>query len=184
MIVTEFDREDPSLKVQLADLLELTWPDAYGGNGTREVDQLLRKETIAIVALADDELIGFAGAVPQYGQTGWELRIMVVRDSHRKQRIGARLLTFIEDEVAARGGLVLYLGAEDNNHQTSLSERDLFAHPLQDLKEIQNLNHHPYEFYQKQGYQLVGVIPDANGWQKPDILMAKRLVVRPTDLER
>ncbi|WP_368251462.1 GNAT family N-acetyltransferase [Enterococcus sp. 2201sp1_2201st1_B8_2201SCRN_220225] len=182
MIVTEFDREDPSLKVQLADLLELTWPDAYGGNGAREVDQLLQKDTVAIAALVGDELIGFATALPQYGQTGWKLRIMAVRDSHRKQRIGARLMAFIEEEVASRGGLVMYLGAADNYHQTSLSEEDLFVNPLQSLQEIENVNHHPYEFYQKQGYQLVGVIPDANGWQQPDILMAKRLVKRPADL--
>ena len=87
MIVTEFDREDPALKVQLADLLELTWPEAYGGQGAKEVDQLLQKERIAVAALADDELIGFVGAIPQYGETGWELHPLVVRDSHRRQRI-------------------------------------------------------------------------------------------------
>jgi hypothetical protein len=31
------------------------------------------------------------------------------------------------------------------------------------------------EFYQKLGYVIVGVIPDANGFGKPDIFMAKRL---------
>jgi len=38
---------------------------------------------------------------------------------------------------------------------------------------IRNLGRHPYEFYQKLGYVIVGVIPDANGLGKPDILMAK-----------
>jgi hypothetical protein len=33
-----------------------------------------------------------------------------------------------------------------------------------------------YEFYQKQGYVIVGVMPDANGLGKPDILMAKSVV--------
>jgi aminoglycoside 6'-N-acetyltransferase I len=41
---------------------------------------------------------------------------------------------------------------------------------------IRNLKRHPYEFYQKLGYVIVGVIPDANGPGKPDILMAKSLV--------
>lgn len=34
---------------------------------------------------------------------------------------------------------------------------------------------HPYEFYQKLGYSIVGVLPDANGFEKPDIFMAKRV---------
>lgn len=182
MIVTEFDREDPALKVQLADLLELTWPEAYGGQGAKEVDQLLQKERIAVAALADDELIGFVGAIPQYGETGWELHPLVVRDSHRRQRIGARLLTFIEDEIASQGGIMVYLGADDDQQQTSLSTVDGFQNPLQALKEIKNLTHHPYEFYEKQGYQVVGMIPDASGWQKPDIIMAKRIAEYPQAL--
>ena len=40
---------------------------------------------------------------------------------------------------------------------------------------IQNYSGHPYEFYQKCGYQIVGVLPDVNGPGKPDIFMAKRL---------
>jgi hypothetical protein len=34
---------------------------------------------------------------------------------------------------------------------------------------------HPFEFYQKCGFVIVGVVPDANGYSKPDILMAKRV---------
>ena len=40
---------------------------------------------------------------------------------------------------------------------------------------IRNLKGHPYEFYQKLGYVIVGVIPDANGPGKPDIIMARRI---------
>lgn len=46
--------------------------------------------------------------------------------------------------------------------------RDLFSH-------IRNLRDHPYEFYPKMGFAIVGVMPDANGIGKPDIFMAKRL---------
>ena len=36
-----------------------------------------------------------------------------------------------------------------------------------------------YEFYQKIGFSFVGVIPDANGFGKPDIIMAKRVANYP-----
>jgi aminoglycoside 6'-N-acetyltransferase I len=40
---------------------------------------------------------------------------------------------------------------------------------------ISDVGGHPFAFYQKLGYEVVGVIPDANGFGKPDILMAKRI---------
>src|SRR6476661_2634127 len=43
------------------------------------------------------------------------------------------------------------------------------------IAKIRNLRGHPYEFYQKMGFAIVGVMPDANGIGKPDIFMAKRL---------
>jgi len=43
---------------------------------------------------------------------------------------------------------------------------------------IQNIGGHPYKFYEKTGYKIVGVFPDANGVGKPDIWMAKRVGLR------
>ena len=81
----------------------------------------------------------------------------------------------LEQEAAARGCLTLYLGTDDEFFQTSLSQGDLFEDTFQKLRDIQNLRRHPYEFYQKQGFQIVGVLPDVNGYGKPDIFMAKPL---------
>jgi hypothetical protein len=48
--------------------------------------------------------------------------------------------------------------------------------PFKEQPDLQaNLRLYPYEFYQKQGYVIVGAIPDVNGFGKPDILMAKRV---------
>jgi aminoglycoside 6'-N-acetyltransferase I len=43
------------------------------------------------------------------------------------------------------------------------------------LAQIQSIRRHPFAFYRKLGYALVGVVPDANGSGKPDILMAKKV---------
>lgn len=40
---------------------------------------------------------------------------------------------------------------------------------------IKSLRQHPYEFDQNYGFVRVGVMPDANGLDKPDIDMAKQL---------
>lgn len=176
MIITEFDREDKVLRGQLAEVLLQTWPKEYSEEPLEKVAELLADDRIAVAALEEDELVGFIGAIPQYGTTGWELHPLVVRDTYHRQRIGMRLVDFLEKEITSKGGITVYLGTDDLGHETSLSDVDLYQDTFEAIKNIKNLKNHPYEFYEKQGYKIVGVIPDANGWQKPDILMAKRLI--------
>ncbi len=73
-----------------------------------------------------------------------------------------------------RGGITLQLGSDDESGMTSLYGADLYPDVLGHLANIRNLRGHPYEFYQKLGFSIVGVMPDANGPGKPDIFMAKR----------
>ncbi len=74
------------------------------------------------------------------------------------------------------GGLTIYLGADDetDDGETSLSGVDLYD----DLGgKIQNFQAgtHQSAFYLKLGYQIIGVMPDANGSGKPDIFFGKSL---------
>jgi aminoglycoside 6'-N-acetyltransferase I len=94
--------------------------------------------------------------------------------------VGSRLVDKLEKEVLSRGGVVMYLGTDDEFGKTTLSGVDLFENLYDKIQNIKNLNRHPYEFYLKAGYKIVGVIPDANGPGKPDILMAKRLTRKTT----
>lgn len=175
MLITEFERDNRILKDQLADLLAKTWPNDYGQTAKNEVEKLLAPERIAVAALVDDDLVGFVGAIPQYGQTGWEMHPLVVVADFRRQKIGARLVSFLESEIASRGGITIYLGTDDENDETTLSQVNLYNEPLEAIANIKNLKAHPYSFYEKLGYQITGVIPDANGWFKPDIIMSKRI---------
>ncbi len=150
------------------------WPDMDAA--LAEVHEALEPEKVCRVALNDqEEVLGWVGAIPQYATTAWELHPLVVQPAYQGQGIGRALVTDLEEQVRARGGLTLYLGTDDEDFRTSLSQVDLYENPWEHIANIRNLNRHPYEFYQKLGYTIVGVLPDANGWNKPDIWMAKRV---------
>ena len=69
----------------------------------------------------------------------------------------------------------IFLGADDENFRTTVSGIDLYPNVLEKLQQIENPGGHPYEFYQKVGFSIVGILPDANGLGKPDIILAKRV---------
>jgi aminoglycoside 6'-N-acetyltransferase I len=71
--------------------------------------------------------------------------------------------------------VTIYLGTDDENEATSLSNVDLYENLREHIANIQNYKGHAFEFYQKVGFQIVGVVPDANGIGRPDIMMAKRV---------
>lgn len=147
-----------------------TWDDAL-----EEVQESLHPERISRVAIAHDQVIGWIGGIPQYNGHVWELHPLVVKASHQRQGLGRLLVADLEQQVSDRGGITLYVGSDDETGLTSVSNQDLYPDPLHHLTKIQNLHGHPYEFYQKVGFTLIGILPDANGFGKPDIWLAKRV---------
>jgi aminoglycoside 6'-N-acetyltransferase I len=89
--------------------------------------------------------------------------------------IGRALVEDFEEQVRQRGGLTITLGSDDEDAMTSLSNVDLYENLWDQIKNIQNFKGHPFGFYQKLGYIITGVVPDANGRGKPDIIMSKRI---------
>jgi aminoglycoside 6'-N-acetyltransferase I len=150
------------------------WPDLEAA--LEEVHEALEPEKICRAACdAAGELVGWIGAMPEYNGNVWELHPLVVRADQRGRGVGRALVQDLEAQVTARGGLTIMLGTDDEDAMTSLSGVDLYPDVWPHIAGIRNLRGHPYGFYQRCGFVIVGVIPDANGIGKPDILMAKRV---------
>jgi aminoglycoside 6'-N-acetyltransferase I len=182
MRIMDFDFQDTSLVQQAANLLvevfkdtgSTSWPDQEAG--LKEMEEFKQPDHVSLAAIDDNKmLLGWIGGIRQYDGNTWELHPLVVKSEFQRKGIGRALVAALEHRVRELGGINLYLGTDDENYRTSISGIDLYPDVLEKLSRIKNLNGHPYEFYQKVGFTLVGVIPDANGWGKPDIFMAKRI---------
>jgi aminoglycoside 6'-N-acetyltransferase I len=150
------------------------WPDL--DSALEEVREVLEPSKICRVALGDNgTVLGWIGGAGHYGGRVWELHPLVVSPAHQRRGIGRVLVMDFESQVRQRGGLTITLGTDDEDDMTSLSGVDLYPDPWRHIANIRNLRGHPYEFYQTLGFVIVGVVPDANGSGKPDILMAKRV---------
>lgn len=140
------------------------------------VRESLQDGHISRVALDNSGAVaGWIAGHPTYRGHVWELHPLVVRLDCRGQGLGRALVDDFEEQVRLRRGSTIYLGTDDENGRTSLGGIDLYPDPLAAAARIMSLGRHPFEFYRKAGFAIVGVIPDANGFGKPDILMAKRV---------
>ncbi|NJL94955.1 MAG: GNAT family N-acetyltransferase [Anaerolineae bacterium] len=137
------------------------------------------EQGFALAALEGERVLGWIGGLPEYNGNVWELHPLVVAPGEQGRGIGRALVGVFEQQVAQRGGLTVFLGTDDQAGWTSLAGVDLYPDPLGHLAQLQNVARHPFAFYQKLGYALVGVVPDANGPGKPDIFMAKRVGLPP-----
>jgi aminoglycoside 6'-N-acetyltransferase I len=138
-----------------------------------EVMEALETDRICLVARADDQILGWIGAIPEYSHA-WELHPLVVRHDTRGKGVGASLVRALEERVREAGALTLYLGTDDDGpvRGTSAGGVALFPDVLSHATGLTVIDH-PTGFYLRMGFEIVGLIPDANGPGKPDILMAK-----------
>lgn len=187
MRIVDLPADDARMLEQVATLLvdgfrehaPESWPDL--ATGLAEVRESLHPDRISRVALAEDgAVLGWIGGIRQYDGRVWELHPLVVAAAHQGKGIGRSLVTDLETCARERGGLTLWAGSDDENYRTSLGGVDLYQDLPRHLAAVRNLKRHPYEFYQRLGFTIVGVMPDANGFGKPDIFLAKRLVSLPS----
>lgn len=179
--IVDITTEDADLVEQAAAVLVAgfremapdTWPTLELAR--EEMAECLEEGRLVRAALAEDgRVLGWIGGRYSYGRV-WELHPLVVDPAQWERGIGRALVEDLEKLVAERGGLTLMLGSDDETDSTSLSGVELYPDVWRYIPTIRSLHRHPYEFYQKLGYVIIGLVPDANGWGKPDILMAKRV---------
>lgn len=153
------------------------WPDLIEARS--EVQRALEPGKLCRIARdVDGALLGWIGGQHTYARV-WELHPLVVIPTAQRRGVGRALVADLELQVRQRDGLTIMLGSDDETDMTTLSGVELYPDVWPHVANIRNLRGHPYEFYQKCGFVIVGVVPDANGLGKPDILMAKRVVPLP-----
>jgi aminoglycoside 6'-N-acetyltransferase I len=140
-----------------------------------EVREALMPYKICLVARdLTGDILGWIGGMPIYPRA-WELHPLAVLPAKQRQGIGRKLVLALEERVATVGGLTIMLGADDEFGGTNLFGQELFPDVLDAAQKLENVADHPFAFYQKLGYVVTGLVPDANGYGKPDILMCKRI---------
>ena len=162
----------------LVDGFAAEWPDAWPDlpSARAEVQASLSPDHVSRVALdARGHALGWVGGQPLSPPHVWELHPLVVAATARRQGVGRALVADLEDCVRARRGTSVLLGSDDESGMTTLGGVDLYPDPLTHLAALRDLRGHPFGFYRRCGYAVVGVIPDASGPGKHDILMCKRL---------
>ncbi len=148
------------------------WPDLQ--SALSETQSFLADDHLAFLAQDDDRVVGWIGAI-RHTNTLWELHPLAVHPDHQCRGVGRTLVEVIEREARFERVSTIYLGTDDEMGSTNLFGKDLYPNVLDHLLHLQPVSKHPYLFYQAVGYSVVGIIPDADGTGKHDILMAKRI---------
>ena len=152
------------------------WPNLE--SALAEVQNAFGVDRITRIAVDEaGNVLGWIGGIKHYDGHVWELHPLVVHSDYQGKGIGKALVADLEEEVRKLGGLTLWLGTDDEDNMTTLSGVNLYPNVFEHIAKIKNLRGHPYEFYRKCGFVIVGVMPDANGLGKPDIYMAKSVRV-------
>jgi aminoglycoside 6'-N-acetyltransferase I len=180
--IIDLSERDPGVIQEVAEFLvagfKSHWPNAWPTieSAYTEVIESLEEGRISRIAVNDQgQVLGWIGGISEYDGHTWQLHPLAVHPDHQNMGIGRALVTDLETLIRRRGGTTIYLGTDDEDGMTTLSDIDLYPDVFEHIARIKNLKGHPYQFYQKLGFVIVGVIPDANGPGKPDITMAKRV---------
>jgi len=179
MLIVDLATQPDHMREQAGVLLVDAFDEPHGwptlAAARDEVARVI-SEGFARAMCEGDILCGWVGGLPEYQGRVWELHPLVVRREDRRRGIGRALVQAFEAEARNRGALTATLGTDDDAGMTSLADVDLYTDVPSHVATLRDLGrNHPFLFYQKLGFVVTGVMPDANGAGRPDIYMSKRL---------
>jgi aminoglycoside 6'-N-acetyltransferase I len=154
--------------------LSTTWLPTIA-DAVEEVLESLSHEGISHVLLDQQRVVAWVSAFPQFNGRVVEIHPLIVAQAYQGQGWGRRMVNHVEAWAKAQGALTLWLSTSDEANATSLSDCDLYADPGDAIARFHQSAPHPCGFWQKLGFQIVGVLPDAEGRGQPSIMLAKSL---------
>jgi aminoglycoside 6'-N-acetyltransferase I len=175
LIDADAEQREEAARILLEALFHVpsAWRDIE--SATREVHSFLgNPERFAFLGVEFGAVRGWIGAI-RHSRTSWELHPLVVDPKFQRQGWGTRLVKGLEATARAEGVVTIWLGTDDDFGGTNIYGRDLYPDVLEQMMRLRPTTGHPFTFYQRLGYTVCGVLPDADGFGKHDILMAKRV---------
>ncbi len=140
-----------------------------------EVHESLERDGISRVLMEGDRVVVWAGAFRQFSGRVVEIHPLIVARADQGKGWGRQMVSHVEDWAREQGALTLLIGTSDETNATSLSGVDLYGNPGTAIASFHQVAPHPCGFWWRLGFRIVGVLPDAEGIGKPNILMAKSL---------
>ena len=168
MEITDLTSHNGSAVRQAAELLVDLLPGPTIDEKPKEVQECLAPDKIARMAVEGETVLGWIGGRERYARHLWELHPLVVRRERQRQGIGRALVEDLEEHVRARDAHTILVAAD---YEPGI---DLYANVLEHLRGVKNVRDYQYEFYERCGYVILGVVPDANGFS--NIYMVKRML--------
>jgi len=181
MRIIDLEKTDEKRIQQVAEILNVSFhghcPDYEDMNDAhKKVLDSFEDHQLSRIAIDDGgNVLGWIGGIRMYNGNVWEIDPLVVKKNTQGKGVGKALIADFEANMVRLGACTIWLGTDDEDGRTSLGECDLYPDVLGKALNIEDLGGHPFKFYQRMGFEIVGVLPDANGFGKPDIYMAKRV---------
>ena len=139
----------------------------------QELDDALRDGKISRCLFERGIPVAWGSITPLYGKV-WEIHPLLVHVEHHRRGFGKLVVRDLEAHASRKGAGVLFVSTSDETDSTSLGGRDLFIDPIGALATIEHRRSAALQFWTRMGYEIVGLIPDAEGVGKPSIHLAKR----------